>query len=80
MKKTLVFAITGLTLFLCSCKKDWLTLKPKGQASFETLLNKDGVNFLLIGAYADIDGVNNKSSQSEGSPAAAGVGCEGGAD
>jgi len=63
MKKILSFTIIGLSLFLISCKKEWLTLKPKGQASFETLLNKDGVNLLLIGAYANVDGANNKSAQ-----------------
>ena len=70
MKKIFLFAITGLTIFLSSCKKEWLEIKPKGQGSFETLLNKDGVNLLLIGAYADIDGVNNKTPQTEGWPAA----------
>jgi starch-binding outer membrane protein, SusD/RagB family len=70
MKKIFLFTITGLTLALGSCKKDWFELKPKGQASFETLLNKDGVNLLLIGAYANIDGVNNKTPQAEGWPAA----------
>lgn len=63
MKKICAFTLTCFILFLTSCKKDWLTLKPKGQASFETLLNKDGVNLLLIGAYADVDGANNKSAQ-----------------
>jgi starch-binding outer membrane protein, SusD/RagB family len=70
MKKIFLFTIIGLTLALGSCKKDWFELKPKGQASFETLLNKDGVNLLLIGAYANIDGVNNKTPQAEGWPAA----------
>lgn len=68
MKKIFVFTLTGLTLFLSGCKKDWLTLKPKGQANFETLLNKDGVNLLLIGAYANVDGANNKSAQPQGWP------------
>ncbi|HTE25683.1 RagB/SusD family nutrient uptake outer membrane protein [Flavitalea sp.] len=63
MKKILVFTLTSFILLLTSCKKEWLTIKPKGQASFETLLNKDGVNLLLIGAYADVDGANNKSAQ-----------------
>ncbi|HTE11036.1 MAG TPA: RagB/SusD family nutrient uptake outer membrane protein [Chitinophagaceae bacterium] len=63
MKKIFAFTLTCFIFFLTSCKKDWLTLKPKGQASFETLLNKDGVNLLLIGAYADVDGANNKSAQ-----------------
>lgn len=68
MKKIFILTITGLTLFLSACKKDWLTLKPKGQANFETLLNKDGVNLLLIGAYANVDGANNKSAQPQGWP------------
>jgi len=63
MKKILVFTLAYFTLFLTACKKEWLTVKPKGQAGFETLLNKDGVNLLLIGAYADVDGANNKSAQ-----------------
>jgi hypothetical protein len=70
MKKIFLITVTSLTLFLSSCKKEWLDIKPKGQASFETLLNKDGVNLLLIGAYSDIDGVNNKTPQAEGWPAA----------
>ncbi len=70
MKKIFLFTITGLALLLSSCKKDWFDIKPKGQASFETLLNKDGVNLLLIGAYADVDGVNNQTPQREGWPAA----------
>lgn len=65
MKKNLIFSIIALMLFLSSCKNDWFTIAPKGQPSFETLLNKDGVNFLLIGAYADVDGANNKSAQTE---------------
>ncbi|HZG26204.1 MAG TPA: RagB/SusD family nutrient uptake outer membrane protein [Chitinophagaceae bacterium] len=68
MKKIFIFTLAGLSLLLGSCKKDWLTLKPKGQANFETLLNKDGVNLLLIGAYADVDGANNKSAQPQGWP------------
>ena len=70
MKKIFLFTTASLTLLLSSCKKDWFEIKPKGQASFETLLNKDGVNLLLIGAYSDIDGVNNKTPQTEGWPTA----------
>jgi hypothetical protein len=65
MKKIILLALGSILLIFTSCKKDWLTLKPKGQASFETLLNKDGVNLLLIGAYADVDGANNKSAQTQ---------------
>jgi hypothetical protein len=29
MKKIFIFTLAGLSLLLGSCKKDWLTLKPK---------------------------------------------------
>lgn len=56
MKKILILTIV-ITSFLASCSDDWFTILPKGEASFETLFNKEGVEVLLIGAYADIDGV-----------------------
>jgi len=59
MKKILIFTIIVAGMFLASCSEDWFTISPKGEASFETLFNKDGVKYLLIGAYADIDGVMN---------------------
>ncbi len=65
MKKILIFSAVILTVLLGSCKDDWFTIKPKGEASFETLLNKNGVNFLLIGAYANVDGANNRSAQTQ---------------
>jgi len=57
MKKILIFTIVVVAIFLSSCSEDWFDTIPQGEASFETLYNKDGVDLLLIGAYADIDGV-----------------------
>jgi len=65
MKKILIFAIATTVLFLSACNDEWLTILPKGQPPFETLQNKEGVRLLLIGAYADVDGANNKSSQTQ---------------
>lgn len=65
MKKILIFTVVTLSLFLGSCKDDWFTILPKGEPDFGTLLNKNGVNFLLIGAYANVDGANNKSAQTQ---------------
>ncbi len=57
MKKILIFTIVLVAISLSSCSEDWFDIIPQGEASFETLYNKEGVNLLLIGAYADIDGV-----------------------
>lgn len=65
MKKILISSIAAALVFLSSCDDEWLTILPKGQANFETLQNKEGVRLLLIGAYADVDGANNKSSQTQ---------------
>lgn len=65
MRKILIFTAVTFTFLLNSCQEDWFTILPKGKPDFKTLLNKDGVNFLLIGAYADVDGANNKSSQTQ---------------
>ncbi|WP_411275168.1 RagB/SusD family nutrient uptake outer membrane protein [Daejeonella sp.] len=65
MKKIFIFSAAILTLVLGSCKDDWFTIQPKGEANFETLLNKSGVNFLLIGAYSNVDGANNRSAQTQ---------------
>lgn len=63
MRKILYF--TAFILLLSSCQDEWFTILPKGQASFGTLLNKNGVNFLLIGAYSNVDGANNRSAQTQ---------------
>lgn len=58
MKNKQLFILTTLTALFISCTGDFLEIKPKGQTFFESLTNKQGVNLLLTGAYADIDGVN----------------------
>ncbi|QDK79874.1 RagB/SusD family nutrient uptake outer membrane protein [Spirosoma sp. KCTC 42546] len=47
-----------LTVLLGACTGDFLEIKPKGQTFYDALTTKQGVNLLLTGAYADIDGVN----------------------
>jgi hypothetical protein len=58
MKNKLYFTLTILSVLLLSCTGDFLEIKPKGQTFFDALPNKQGINLLLTGAYADIDGVN----------------------
>jgi hypothetical protein len=58
MKNKQILILTTLTVLFISCTGDFLEIKPKGQTFFESLTNKQGVNLLLTGAYADIDGVN----------------------
>ena len=60
--------ILFILVFIClgvfySCSEDWLDTKPKGEANFETFFTKKGVNDLLIGAFADIDGHNNRTGE-----------------
>lgn len=43
-------------LLFTSCKKSFLDVAPQGQLSAEDLANKKGVEGLLIGAYAALDG------------------------
>lgn len=51
--------VLGLILvFPFSCKKDFLRITPNGQLDATVLATKDGVNSLLIGAYAMVDGVS----------------------
>ncbi|GAB4032047.1 RagB/SusD family nutrient uptake outer membrane protein [Spirosoma gilvum] len=58
MKNKIFISLTMLLALLGSCTGDFLEIKPKGQTFFESLTNKQGINLLLTGAYADIDGVN----------------------
>jgi hypothetical protein len=66
MKKILIFTIVVAMLSISSCKDDWFTILPKGQANIETLYTKAGVDLLLIGAFADIDGVTAGGNHQEG--------------
>lgn len=59
MKKitlSLVLFLCSLSLFIPSCKKDFLEVLPQGQLSDELLANKKGVEGLLIGAYGMLKG------------------------
>lgn len=56
MKKRIILIVT-VVMFLFSCSEEWFTIAPKGQANIETLYNKKGVDVLLTGAYALLDGV-----------------------
>lgn len=49
-------------VFLASCNDDFFTKQPKGQASFLTLENREGVEALLIGTYACADGTINSNT------------------
>lgn len=60
MKKIIyIFIIAFAILFTTSisCKKDFLQIPAKGALGDEVLANKQGIEKLLIGAYADLDGV-----------------------
>jgi len=47
--------VLGGSIFY-SCKKDFLIHTPQGQLSSDVLATPSGVNGLLIGAYAALDG------------------------
>src|ERR1035437_2592760 len=56
-----IFVIGGAIFFtvFISCKKEFLQIPAQGALGNEVLANKIGVEKLLIGAYADLDGVVN---------------------
>lgn len=68
MKKIKILIFTTVIVILSSCSEDWYTILPQGEASFENLQSKKGVDLLLIGAYADIDGVTGAGVHPEGWP------------
>ena len=69
MKKIKILILTTITVVLFSCSEDWFTIKPQGEANIEILqYTKNGVNRLLIGAYASIDGISSGGVHSEGWP------------
>jgi hypothetical protein len=65
MKKRIILIVT-VVMFLFSCSEEWFTIAPKGQANIETLYNKKGVDVLLTGAYALLDGVTRGGSHEQG--------------
>jgi len=59
MKKLIIFSSIGIGLIvtlLYACTGDFLETMPTGSANNVVLANAKGVDMLLIGAYAGIDG------------------------
>ncbi len=62
MKKTfLLIGIIGLLGSFYSCSKSAFDIKPKGEANVDLFKNKAGVEKLLIGTYACVDGAVNSN-------------------
>lgn len=49
-------AITACMVLMVSCSEDFLVVEPTGQLGESTLANKAGIEGLLIGAYATLNG------------------------
>ncbi len=62
MKKIFSISILFFLLAITSCNEDFLDTAPKGVQSVGTLSNKAGVNYLLVGAYALIDGTGTNNT------------------
>lgn len=58
-----IFILIVMTGFLYSCTEEFLEIKPKGEADVSTLANREGVDFLLTGTYAVVDGVNGRNGE-----------------
>lgn len=56
MKKIVVISVTLLFSMVTSCSDSFLEVKPKASLSSAALQNSKGVNALLVGAYALLDG------------------------
>src|SRR5690554_3348218 len=61
MGKSINFILLVAILFISSCSDEFLTTPPKGQASEDLLLNPEGIDKLLIGVYAVVDGVHGET-------------------
>lgn len=69
--KTLRYS--GIILLLTAasftaCNKSFLDRDPKGILTEEIVANRDGVNYLLLGAYAALDGQGNGAALGGGNP------------
>lgn len=67
---SIVMAVLVLT---SSCSDDFLTETPVGSVNESTLVNEEGVNALLIGAYSLIDGYSSNGSPNGGTGEASGT-------
>ena len=56
MKKISLIMMSLVCMFVFACSDDFLNVQPKAALSGETLTNKAGVNLLLVGVYALLDG------------------------
>ena len=56
MNKKISISVVVLMFASISCSDTFLEVQPKGVLSEQSLQNKAGVNFLLIGAYSALDG------------------------
>jgi hypothetical protein len=61
MRKILSFIFIVLTVLFSSCKEDFLETFPQGKMTINAFNNEEGVNGILIGAYALIDGTSGGS-------------------
>lgn len=61
MKKLLNTILIVIVVFFNSCSEKWFEIKPKGQGYEESFSSQEGVESLLIGAYAVLDGVNGRT-------------------
>ncbi len=58
MKKILYLTIILVVGMCYSCGDDFFNIKPKGQGSPSTLTTKTGIDYLLTGTYAVVDGTH----------------------
>ncbi|MBR1541065.1 MAG: RagB/SusD family nutrient uptake outer membrane protein [Bacteroidaceae bacterium] len=58
MKKAILYSAMALaTMSLSSCGDDFLTVEAAGAVSESTLMNDQGIEFLLTGAYSSLNGM-----------------------
>ena len=59
MKKAILYSAMALatTLGMSSCGDDFLLIDPAGSVSEGTLTNDQGIDFVLTGAYASLNGM-----------------------
>ena len=59
MKKAIIYSAMALaTLSMSSCGDDFLLLEPAGTASENALLNTEGIDMVLTGAYSSLNNMN----------------------
>jgi hypothetical protein len=62
MKKFSYILVAILVGFVSSCSDEFLTKEPLGVVAISQLANEKGLDALLIGAYAQIDGLGHANS------------------